>query len=78
MNEESKKGNWDGMADLITDEMLEVYTVMGSSDDIADKVVERYQGILDRAMYYYPFMAGTQDDKWRKYLEVLHAAGNGA
>lgn len=71
---ETKKGNWQGMADLITDEMLDVYTVRGTSDDIAEKVVERYNGIFDRAMFYYPYIAGSDDAQWRKHVEAIHNA----
>ena len=38
LNEKAAKGEWVAMAKEITDEMLDVYTVSGTFDDIADKV----------------------------------------
>ena len=74
LTEETKKGNWGGIADLITDEMLEVYAVTGNSDNIAEKIVERYNGVYDRVMFYMPYLPGDRDEKWAKYVEVLHSA----
>ena len=54
------------MAKEITDEMLDVYTVSGTFDDIADKVEERYDGLLDRVAFYIPYRAGTDDAEWAK------------
>jgi hypothetical protein len=43
-----------------------VYTVAGTFDDIADKVKERYEGLLDRVAFYIPYRAGTDDAQWAK------------
>src|SRR5208282_3229868 len=37
LNEKAAKGDWGGMAQEITDEMLDTYAVVGSYDDIAEK-----------------------------------------
>jgi hypothetical protein len=66
LNEKAAKGEWVAMAKEITDEMLDVYTVSGSFDDIADKVKERYDGLLDRVAFYIPYRAGTDDAEWAK------------
>ncbi len=54
------------MAKEITDEMLDVYTVAGTYDEIADKVMQRYDGLLDRVAFYIPYRAGTDDAQWAK------------
>lgn len=72
---ETKKGNWSEIGELITDDMLDEFAVVGTTDTIAQKVVERYQGVVDRVLFYYPFLPGTDEDRWRERVEVLHAAG---
>ena len=66
LNEKAAKGQWAEMGKEITDEMLDVYTVSGSFDDIADKVMQRYEGLLDRVAFYIPYRAGTDDSEWTK------------
>jgi probable F420-dependent oxidoreductase len=66
LNDKAAKGEWASMAKEITDEMLDVYTVSGNFDNIHDKVIERYDGLLDRLAFYHPYRAGTDDAEWRK------------
>ncbi|MGH7813008.1 MAG: TIGR03617 family F420-dependent LLM class oxidoreductase [Candidatus Binataceae bacterium] len=65
LNAMAAKGDWAGMGKEITDEMLDVYTVSGTFDEIADKVMARYDGLLDRVGFYIPYQAGTDDAQWR-------------
>ncbi len=67
----SKRGEWAAMANEITDEMLEVYAVTGTYDEIADKVKKKYEGYLDRVAFYFPF--GSSDkDRWRKFVRTFN------
>ena len=66
LNEKAAKGDWAGMAKEVTDEMLDTYSVSGTYDDIADKVMARYEGLLDRVAFYMPYRAGIDDAEWRK------------
>jgi probable F420-dependent oxidoreductase len=52
INEKLKAGDLAGMAALITDEMLEQYAVICRWDELADRLVERYQGIASRLVMY--------------------------
>ncbi|MFP5255314.1 MAG: TIGR03617 family F420-dependent LLM class oxidoreductase [Acidimicrobiia bacterium] len=52
INERLKAGDLAGMAALITDEMLEHYAVICRWDELADRLVERYQGIATRLVMY--------------------------
>jgi len=52
INERLKAGDLAGMAALITDEMLEHYAVICRWDELADRLVERYQGIANRLVMY--------------------------
>ena len=48
LHRKSVEGDWKGMADLITDEMLDTYAVTATYDNAARKLAERYAGLLDR------------------------------
>jgi probable F420-dependent oxidoreductase len=52
LNEKAAKGDWTGMASLITDEMLQVYAVEGLVDDIPGLIKKKYTGVLDRLGFY--------------------------
>jgi probable F420-dependent oxidoreductase len=52
LNEKAAKGDWGGMASLITDEMLDVYAVQGLVDDLPDLIKKKYTGVMDRLGFY--------------------------
>jgi probable F420-dependent oxidoreductase len=47
LNRLSKGGRWDEMGALIPDDLLEAVAVVGPRDEIADRLVERAEGITD-------------------------------
>jgi probable F420-dependent oxidoreductase len=55
LHRKSIEGDWKGMADLISDEMLDTYAVTGTYDTIAARIHERYTGLLDRTAFYQPY-----------------------
>jgi len=62
---------WGEMPALITDEMIEIFAVQGTWDEIAQRIGERYAGVLDRVTLYLPFIPGEQDEQWRRALRGL-------
>jgi probable F420-dependent oxidoreductase len=44
----SKRGEWDKMGTLITDEMLEAFAIVASPKDVPDRLLQRYGGLIDR------------------------------
>jgi probable F420-dependent oxidoreductase len=62
LHRKSIEGDWKGMADLITDEMLDTYAVTGTTDTIAARLTERYSGLLDRTAFYQPQKQQALDD----------------
>jgi hypothetical protein len=48
----SVQGDWEGMATLITDEMLDAFAIVGRPDEIPEKLRSRYTGLLDRLAVY--------------------------
>lgn len=69
----SKRGDWAGMAALITDEMLQVYAVEGTWEEIGAKVRERYEGRLDRVGFYIPFRPDDRPERWRRVLDAVRS-----
>ena len=67
----SRQGRWADMADLITDDILNEFAVVAPHDQLARRVRERYDGLLDRVGYYIPFEPGAVDDLWRDAIAVL-------
>jgi hypothetical protein len=65
LNEKAAKGDWAGMAAEITDEMLEVFAITAAWEEIPAKVKAKYDGILDRIGFYFPYRPGVDDDRWR-------------
>ena len=55
LHQKSLEGDWQGMARLISDEMLADIAVTGTSSEIGRKLHERYAGMLDRISLYMPY-----------------------
>ncbi len=72
LNALSKQGKWVEMADLIDDDMLEAFAVVGEPEDIAPGLVRRYGGVIDRISFYAPYR--SDPERWRKVMEELKAA----
>jgi probable F420-dependent oxidoreductase len=61
LHEMSLQGKWEEMASLITDEMVHTFAVVAPYDQIADKMRERYAGLIDRVGF--GDSATTQEEK---------------
>lgn len=71
LNALSRQGRWSDMADMITDDMLHEFAVVAPHNQLARRVRERYDGLLDRVGYYFPFMPGDNTDLWRDAISVM-------
>jgi alkanesulfonate monooxygenase SsuD/methylene tetrahydromethanopterin reductase-like flavin-dependent oxidoreductase (luciferase family) len=72
LNELAARGEWASMPKLITDEMLQTYAVTGTYDNIADRMQERFEGLLDRVAFYVPYKAAFDDDTWSKLCKQFN------
>jgi probable F420-dependent oxidoreductase len=72
LNEKAAKGDWAGMASLITDEMLEVYAVQGTYDEIPDLLRKKYGGVLDRLGFYSAMRPGDETI-WSRLIQACRA-----
>lgn len=72
LNEKAAKGDWNGMAGEITDEMLDVFAVTAPYEDLAAKVQAKYAGIIDRITLYLPYRPGADDRHWRAIVRAFN------
>ena len=54
LNTLSKQGDWVGMGDLINDEVLDAFAVVGEPHEIAPGLKARYGDVVDRISFYAP------------------------
>jgi probable F420-dependent oxidoreductase len=55
LTRKSIRGDWEGMASLISDEMLDAFAVVGRPDELPERLRRRYTGLLDRLAVYETF-----------------------
>jgi probable F420-dependent oxidoreductase len=71
LNSLSKQGDWVGMGELITDEVLEAFAVVAKPEDVAAEMQHRYGDVVDRLSFYAP---GQSDaSQWRGVMDALKA-----
>ncbi len=66
-SELARAQRWDDLADLVDEEMLHTVATIGTYDEIAAKLVDRYQGRVDRIEFSIPIT----DDKDAAILREL-------
>ncbi len=59
----ARENRWVEMWQEISDDMLNEIAVVASLDELPYKVKERYDGLLDRVGYYFPFEPDDNDKK---------------
>jgi probable F420-dependent oxidoreductase len=74
LHRKSVEGDWKGMADLITDEMVETYAVTGTYDDVGARIKERYGDLLDRTALYQPYPSGLDDPRLPRFVKEFNLA----
>jgi probable F420-dependent oxidoreductase len=68
----TRRGQWNDMHQLISDDLLNRVAVVAPPDEIAAAVKERYTGLLDRVSYYFPYVPGERDVLWQATLATFH------
>ena len=73
LNAKAAKGEWQAMADDVTDEMLDAYAVTGAPAEIPALLKTRYDGLLDRVAFYHQDRAGVNDARWQQIVRDFSA-----
>lgn len=55
LNTLSKKGDWDGMGRLITDDILDAFAVVGTPEEVPAGLHRRFGDVIDRISFYTPY-----------------------
>jgi probable F420-dependent oxidoreductase len=73
LNSLSKQGEWVKMGELITDDILDAFAVVGEPEDVPRLMLERYGDIVDRLSFYAPYR--SDPERWGRVLEGFRQAG---
>ncbi|HEX9259931.1 MAG TPA: LLM class F420-dependent oxidoreductase [Acidimicrobiales bacterium] len=72
LNSLSKQGKWVEMGNLIDDEILNTFAVVGEPEQIAPELHRRYGDCIQRISFYAPYQ--SDPERWKGVLEALKAA----
>ena len=69
LNTLSKRGEWEAMGGLITDEILEAFAVVCPIGEVPARLRQRFDGLVDRFSFYMPYT--VTPDRWREMLAAF-------
>jgi len=69
LNALTKRGAWDQIGDLITDEMVHAFAIVGSPEEAVEEARRRYGDVATRISLSVP--EGADPDRWRALFERL-------
>jgi probable F420-dependent oxidoreductase len=72
LNALSKQGEWVTMGDLIDDEILSAFAVVGEPEELAALLLGRFGDLLDRISFYAPYQ--SDPERWSAVFEQLRSA----
>lgn len=72
LNTLSKQGKWVEMGNLIDDEVLNTFAVVGEPESIAPELKARYGDVIQRISFYAPYKSNPE--RWAGVLEALKSA----
>ncbi|HEX9597697.1 MAG TPA: TIGR03617 family F420-dependent LLM class oxidoreductase [Anaerolineales bacterium] len=64
----ARRGEWESMANLIDDSMLETFAVVAPIEHLAAAIQQRYAELAGDLSLYQPFMAGQDERFWNTLL----------
>ncbi|MFV0260725.1 MAG: LLM class F420-dependent oxidoreductase [Acidimicrobiales bacterium] len=72
LNAMSKQGKWEEMADVIDDEVLNTFAVVGEPEQIAPELHTRYGDCIERISFYAPYQ--SDPGRWGPVMAALKEA----
>ncbi|MFM8650270.1 MAG: LLM class F420-dependent oxidoreductase [Actinomycetota bacterium] len=72
LNTLSKQGKWVEMGDLINDEILDTFAVVGEPESIAPELHHRYGDVIERISFYAPYK--SDPERWHKVIAAVSNA----
>jgi len=71
LHAKSLEGDWQGMADLISDETLDHFAVTATWKTLGEKLRQRYDGICDRTQLYPAFQPPLDDPRLQALIKEM-------
>jgi probable F420-dependent oxidoreductase len=71
LNRLSKEGKWVEMGELIDDDVLNTFAVVGEPEAVGPGLAQRYGDIVDRISFYAPYK--SDPDRWTAVMESIKA-----
>ena len=72
-----RAGDIQGMANAITDEMLDVYAITSTWDELPRRLADKYAGVADRLIFYFAHEAWEKGpammERWQDVLARTRA-----
>ncbi|MBI3997521.1 MAG: LLM class flavin-dependent oxidoreductase, partial [Armatimonadetes bacterium] len=84
LSRHAARGEWEAMPGLITDEMMEAAALWGPPDEVADRLLAEYRGLVDRVAIYervgvYEFtVSARREGVYRTLLDRVRAGSQRA
>jgi probable F420-dependent oxidoreductase len=73
LHQMSLQGEWAQMGELISDEMLNAFAVIGEYNEIADKILQKYGGLLDEVSFAPSTEAPIEEAQLKLIINRLQA-----
>jgi probable F420-dependent oxidoreductase len=73
LNRLSKQGEWVQMGELVDDDVLAAFAVVGEPEEIPELLLQRYGDLVDRVSFYAPYQSDPA--RWARVLEGFRRAG---
>jgi probable F420-dependent oxidoreductase len=70
LNALSKRGDWVKMGELVDDDVLNAFAVVGPPEKVAAELRNRFEGMVDRFSFYAPYK--VDPEVWKGMLAELH------
>jgi probable F420-dependent oxidoreductase len=74
LHAKSLAGDWEGMAELISDETLDHFAVTATWDALGGMLRQRYEGICDRTQLYPAFQPSLDDPRLQALIKEMNQA----
>jgi len=71
LNAMSKQGQWEAMGELIDDEILNTFAVVGEPEQVAPELLKRYGDVVSRISFYTPYR--SDPERWDAVRVALQA-----
>ena len=75
LHQMSLEGRWEEMGELVSDEMLNAFAVVGEYDEVAEQLLERYGGLVDEVGLSVATAGEADEEQLRRIIRRLQAAG---